>query len=41
MSVIMLNKNIPNNDIREAGTSCEGILHNSFGMQGQVPSGRN
>ena len=41
MSVIMLNKNIPNNGIKEAGTSCEGLLPGSFGMQGQVPGGRN
>ena len=37
----MLNKNIPNNGAKEAGTSCEGLSPGSLGMQGQVPSGRN
>ena len=41
MSVIMSNKNIPNNGIKEAGTSCEGLLPDSFGMQGQVPGSCN
>ena len=41
MSVIMLNKNIPNNSVKEAGTSREGLLPGSFGMQGQVPGGHN
>ena len=41
MSVIMLNKNIPNNGVKEAGTSCEGLLPSSFGMQGQVLGGCN
>ena len=30
MSVIMQNKNIPNNDMKEAGTSCEGLLFGSL-----------
>ena len=37
----MSNKNIPNNGVKEAGTSCEGLLPGSLGMQGQVPDGRN
>ena len=41
MSVKMLNKNIPNNSVKEAGTSCEGLSADSLGMQGQVPGGRN
>ena len=41
MSVIMSNKNIPNNVIKEAGTSCEGLSPGSLGMQGQVPGGCN
>ena len=40
MSVIMLNKNMPN-DVKEAGTSCECLSPGSLGMQGQVPGGRN
>ena len=36
-----LNKNIPNNSVKEAGTSCEGLSPGSLGMQGQVPGGRN
>ena len=40
MSVIMQNKNIPNNDMKEAGTSCEGLLFGSLQMQGfQVSRG--
>ena len=34
MSVIMQNKNIPNNDMKEAGTSCEDLLFGSLQMQG-------
>ena len=41
MSVIMSNKNVPNNGVKEAGTSCEGLPPGSLGMQGQVPGGRN
>ena len=41
MSVIMSNKNLPNNGVKEAGTSCEGLSPGSLGMQGQVPGGRN
>ena len=41
MNVIMLNKNKPNNGVKEAGTSCEGLSPGSFGMQGQVPGSRN
>ena len=41
MSLIMSNKNIPNNGVKLGGTSCEGLWHGSFRMQGQVPDGRN
>ena len=41
MNVAMLNKNIPNNDVKEAGLSCEGLLPGGLGMQGQVPGGCN
>ena len=41
MSVIILNKNITNNGVKEAGTSCEGLSPGSLGMQGQVPGGHN
>ena len=41
MSVIMLKKNIPNNDVKEAGASCEGLSVGSLGMQRQVPGGCN
>ena len=41
MSVKKSNKNIPNNGVKEAGTSCEGLLPASLGMQRQVPGGRN
>ena len=41
MSIIMSNKNIPNNGIKETGTSCEGLSHSKLGMQVQVPGGRN
>ena len=41
MSVIMLNKNVPNNNVNETGTSCEGLLPGSLGMRGQVPGGQN
>ena len=41
MSVIILNKNITNNGIKEARTSCEGLSPGSLGMQGQVPGGHN
>ena len=34
-------KNIPNIGVKEAGTSCEGLLPGSLGMQGQVPDSRN
>ena len=37
----MLNKNIPNSGMNEAGTSCEGLSPGSLGMQGQVPGGCN
>ena len=37
----MSNKNIPNNDLKETGTLCEGLLCGNLGMQGQVPGGRN
>ena len=41
MSVIMKNKDIPSNSIKEAGTSCEGLSLVSLRMQGQVPGGHN
>ena len=41
MSVLMSNKNISNNVVKEDGTSCEGLSPVSLGMQGLVPSGRN
>ena len=41
MNVIISNKNILNNGEKEAGTSCEGLSPDSFGMQGQVSGGRN
>ena len=37
MSVIMLNKNIPNNSVKEAGISCEYLFPGSLTMQKQVP----
>ena len=40
MNVIMSNKNIPNNGVKEAGTSCEGLSAGSLGMQRQVPDDR-
>ena len=41
MSVIILNQNIPNSSVTEAGTSFEGLLPGSLGMQQQVPGGCN
>ena len=41
MSVIMSNRNIPNNGVKEAGTSYEGLSSGSLGKQGQAPGGRN
>ena len=41
MSVIMLNKNIPNKNMKEAGTSCEGLSPSSLRTQGQVPGSCN
>ena len=41
MSVVISNKYIPNNGVKEAGTSCEGLSPGSLGMQGQVPGDRN
>ena len=41
MSVVMSNKYIPNNIVKEAGISREGLSPGSLGMQGQVPGGRN
>ena len=41
MSVVIPNKNIPNNDVKEAGTSCEGLSPGSLGMPEQVLGGRN
>ena len=37
----MPNEYIPNNSVKEAGTSCEGLSPSSLGMQRQVPGGRN
>ena len=37
MNVIMLNRNISNKSMKEAGPSCEGGLR----IQGQVPGSRN
>ena len=37
----MSNKTIPNNSIKEAGTSCERLLPGSLRMQGQVSGIRN
>ena len=34
-------KNIPNNGVKEAATSCEGLSPRSLGIQGQIPGGRN
>ena len=41
MSVIMSNKNIPNNGVKEAGASCEGLSPSSLRMQRQAPGSRN
>ena len=41
MSIKMLNKNIPNNDVKKTRTLCEGLSSGSLGMQGQVPGGCN
>ena len=41
MSFVISNKYIPNNNVKDAGTSCEGLLPSSLGMQGQVPGSRN
>ena len=37
----MSNKNIPNNNVKEAGISCEGLLPSSLGLQRQIPGGGN
>ena len=36
MTVMMLNKNIPNNGVKKTRTSCEGLLSGSLRMQEQV-----
>ena len=41
MSVMMLNIYIPNNGVKEAGTSCEDLLPGSLRIQWQVPGSRN
>ena len=41
IQVIMSNKNIPNNSVNKAGTSCEGFSPGGLGTQGQVPGSRN
>ena len=35
-----MNKSIPNNDVKEAGTLCEGLSPDSLGMEEQDPGGR-
>ena len=40
-SVLIPNKNIPNNGVNEAGTPCEGLSPGSLRMQGQVPGSHN
>ena len=37
IKVILLNKNIPNNSMKEVETSYEGLFPSSLRMQGQVP----
>ena len=37
----MPNKNIPNNGVKKAGTSCEGLLACSRRIQEQVPGSRS
>ena len=37
----MSNKNIPNNGVKKAGTSCEGLSPGSLGMQWRVAVGCN
>ena len=37
MSVIMSNKNIPKNGVKDARTSCEGLPPSSLEIRGQVP----
>ena len=41
MSAILSNKNIPNNGVKEAGTSCEDLSPGSLGMQEQIADSRN
>ena len=41
MSDVMSNKNIPNNGVKKAGNSCEGLLPGSIGMHEEVSGGRN
>ena len=41
MIVKRLNKNLPNNGMKETETSCEGLSPTSLGMQGQLPGSRN
>ena len=41
MNVAMSNKYTPNNGVKEAGTSCEGLSPGGLKMQGQVPGGCN
>ena len=40
-SVVMLNKDIPNNEVKETGTPREGILPGILGMREQVPGDHN
>ena len=41
MGVKILNKNIPNNGMKETATSCVGLSLGSLEMEGKVPGGRN
>ena len=41
MSVIMSNKNLPNNGVKEGGTSCEDLSPGRLGMQRQVSGSCN
>ena len=41
MYVIISNKNVPKNSVKEAGTSCEGLSPSSLIMPGQVLGSHN
>ena len=38
---VTLNKNLPNHDVNDAGTSYEGLSPDGLGVQGQVPGSGN